>query len=421
MATDTYNYDVFGALRSSTGTTLNPWLFTGEQRDDITISVPGFEAVVLDAVVSSTNLSRATVANLDDDPDAPDADWATAVDGKLDTDLRTGFATPSQAPSLGPGLQEFRVLLRKDATGGNDPTYDIELWETGGGAALATLLSGATLSSDSGEVVSVTWDASLLGSADGSAVELRIVGNAPGGNPNNKRTVEVGAIEWNAKLDASSDSLSELYFLRARYYDPVTGRFLGRDPIEFAQRYAYGGNNPVLLIDPSGLFVHKSTFNALTAAAQGIGSAGAAVVRQVPSRDEIARFARNVAMSDGTIIVLDSYALAANTIASGAVLASTVTGCAGGLVAGGVGVVAGCAGGYAGGLAASRGLRFTANAASGISAGITCARDEVGGNCLEATFTAVLGSSIRDPFIGASIDLFQLFYDVLSNYGTAND
>ena len=61
----------------------------------------------------------------------------------------------------------------------------------------------------------MTWDASLLGSADGSAVELRVVGQAPGGNPSSRRTVEVGAVEWNAKLDASSESLSELYFLRA--------------------------------------------------------------------------------------------------------------------------------------------------------------------------------------------------------------
>ena len=79
------------------------------------------------------------------------------------------------------------------------------------------------------------------------------MGHAPSGNPSSRRTVEVGAVEWNAKLDASSDSLSELYFLRARYYDPVTGRFLWRDPIEFNQRYAYVGNNPVLLVDPRGL------------------------------------------------------------------------------------------------------------------------------------------------------------------------
>ncbi len=49
------------------------------------------------------------------------------------------------------------------------------------------------------------------------------------------------------------DGDTDLYFLRARYYDPEIGRFLGRDPLEFAQRYAYAGNNPVAYTDPSGL------------------------------------------------------------------------------------------------------------------------------------------------------------------------
>jgi RHS repeat-associated protein len=49
------------------------------------------------------------------------------------------------------------------------------------------------------------------------------------------------------------DGDTGLYFLRARYYDPETGRFLARDPMEFNQRYAYAGNNPVAYTDPSGL------------------------------------------------------------------------------------------------------------------------------------------------------------------------
>ena len=36
-------------------------------------------------------------------------------------------------------------------------------------------------------------------------IELRVVGHASSGTP---RTVEMGAVEWNAKPDASSDSLS---------------------------------------------------------------------------------------------------------------------------------------------------------------------------------------------------------------------
>ena len=47
-----------------------------------------------------------------------------------------------------------------------------------------------------------------------------------------------------------------LYYMRARYYDPVVGRFISEDPIGFAGRdvnlYAYVSGNPVNYIDPDG-------------------------------------------------------------------------------------------------------------------------------------------------------------------------
>jgi RHS repeat-associated protein len=53
------------------------------------------------------------------------------------------------------------------------------------------------------------------------------------------------------------DPATGLYFDRARYYSPVTGRFLTEDPIAFqggqADLYAYVGDNPVNFTDPSGL------------------------------------------------------------------------------------------------------------------------------------------------------------------------
>jgi len=54
------------------------------------------------------------------------------------------------------------------------------------------------------------------------------------------------------------DEVVDLYYYRARWYDPGTGRFVSQDPIGFqagdANLYRYVGNNPVGWSDPYGLF-----------------------------------------------------------------------------------------------------------------------------------------------------------------------
>jgi RHS repeat-associated protein len=55
------------------------------------------------------------------------------------------------------------------------------------------------------------------------------------------------------------DSHLGLYNLRARYYNPATGRFMSRDPQDgylrdsrSLHRYLYAGGDPVNLLDPTG-------------------------------------------------------------------------------------------------------------------------------------------------------------------------
>jgi RHS repeat-associated protein len=57
------------------------------------------------------------------------------------------------------------------------------------------------------------------------------------------------------------DFESNQYYLRARYYDPIVGRFLNRDSFHgesqkplTLHKYLYAADNPVNLTDPSGLF-----------------------------------------------------------------------------------------------------------------------------------------------------------------------
>jgi RHS repeat-associated protein len=63
------------------------------------------------------------------------------------------------------------------------------------------------------------------------------------------------ATAWKFTGEQADDGSGDTgyYFLRARYYDPTTGRFISRDPVEFPQRYAYASDNPALLVDPLGL------------------------------------------------------------------------------------------------------------------------------------------------------------------------
>jgi RHS repeat-associated protein len=52
------------------------------------------------------------------------------------------------------------------------------------------------------------------------------------------------------------DADANLYYYRNRWYDPQEGRFISEDPIGLEggiNSYAYVGNNPINLIDPSGL------------------------------------------------------------------------------------------------------------------------------------------------------------------------
>jgi len=64
------------------------------------------------------------------------------------------------------------------------------------------------------------------------------------------------------------DSEIGLYYNRARYYDPNTGRFISADPLGFRagdpNLYRYGFNGPAVSTDPSGLLVDSVRVGVVT-------------------------------------------------------------------------------------------------------------------------------------------------------------
>jgi len=71
-------------------------------------------------------------------------------------------------------------------------------------------------------------------------------------------------VSWSPSLYRGEqyDSDLGLYYLRARYYNPNTGRFMSRDPLDgnaidpkTLHKYLYAGGDPVDKIDPRGEYL----------------------------------------------------------------------------------------------------------------------------------------------------------------------
>lgn len=137
------------------------------------------ESKAPDAYVTQTNLDG-TVGDIDEDPDSPDGNWADVVDDSLDTVAHVSFPTPSGNPTTGAGVQNFKIYVKR-STSDSSPTVKIDLYE-GGVFRSATSITSSSVTSDSGELFTGTWDASSLSTPNGSGVECYIYGTKAGDN-----------------------------------------------------------------------------------------------------------------------------------------------------------------------------------------------------------------------------------------------
>jgi hypothetical protein len=145
----------------------------------------------------ATNLTG-SYGDVDDDPDSPDGNWYV-WDGAGNSTCRAEMADPTSDPDVGVDLQEFKVQIRKDdASGGNDPGWELALWELEGGtySEVAVLATG-TVTTLTGEVITGNFNANLLTTPSGVNALISIDQTSGGtGNPTNQRGLSVGGFKW---------------------------------------------------------------------------------------------------------------------------------------------------------------------------------------------------------------------------------
>jgi hypothetical protein len=144
-------------------------------------------------LVSQVTFTETDAGNIDDDPDSPDANWALIGGNNVSGDIRVSFATPTGNPT---GTQTIKAEFRQQSVGQTGtPLADIQVWENGGGAPIAST-GDTSITSESSQVITLNWDASLLTTADGSLVEVLLVVTKSGGSPGARESCDIGSVKW---------------------------------------------------------------------------------------------------------------------------------------------------------------------------------------------------------------------------------
>ena len=181
------------------------------------------------------------------------------------------------------------ALLVTDDVGGVTGDYvfagEHALWRHGGGTGLGTNIY---LRDAVGSVIGTVDETGTVIDSFG----YDAFGNVRGGSIGLPEGTHGGDSRFQGMF---KDAGSEFYFVRARYYDSRTGRFLSRDPAEGALEtpesfyaYAFANGNPWVFRDPSGRFSLQEFAIGLYVRAQlsvaAIGSAGIAAAGRIAER-----------------------------------------------------------------------------------------------------------------------------------------
>lgn len=141
------------------------------------------------AILASSNITGA-VADVDEAPESPDANYIVPTSTASEWTARFSFATPATTPATGASKQAFVVWVQYGVAAAlTIPLLKAELYEAG---VLVSSLGTRVVSVAAGQLLIFAWDAALLSAASGADVEVRLstIGNSSTGY------VKLGALEW---------------------------------------------------------------------------------------------------------------------------------------------------------------------------------------------------------------------------------
>lgn len=171
------------------------------------------ESLFPDGEFGVTNFTG-TFTNVDDTQASPGSDWMDPTDDGTNNEVTFTMQLPTGNLNTGAGLQTLKLHVRKQLTGGTDPNFACHVRESGSSTDLATLAASQTLTSDSGENFTFTWDAAILATISGANVEFHFTGARSGGPAANRRNLSIGAVEWVADFSEGGAAITPLYYHR---------------------------------------------------------------------------------------------------------------------------------------------------------------------------------------------------------------